>query len=54
MMIQKILIKKKQKKVLTIDMNPVSWTKKRGFYMTKLTYENRIEIYNKIKNGILM
>ena len=32
-------------------MNPVSWAKKRGFYMTKLTYENRIEIYNKIKNG---
>ena len=33
------------------DMNPVSWTWKRGFCMAKLTYENRIEIYKKIKNG---
>lgn len=32
-------------------MNPVSWTQKRGFCMAKLTYENRIEIYKKIKNG---
>ena len=32
-------------------MNPVSWTQKRGFYMSKLTYEDRVEIYNKRKNG---
>lgn len=24
-------------------------SKKRGFYMSKLTYENRIDVYNKIK-----
>ena len=33
-------------------MNPVSWTKqKRGFYMSKLSYEEKIEIYNKRKEG---
>ena len=26
-------------------MNPVSWTQKRGFLITKLTYENYISIY---------
>lgn len=27
-------------------MNPVSWTQeKRGFYMSKLTYEDKINIY---------
>ena len=25
-------------------MNPVSWTWKRGFYMTKLSYEDKINI----------
>ena len=32
-------------------MNPVSWTWKRGFYMSKLSYEEKIEIYNKRKAG---
>ena len=28
-------------------MNPVSWTKqKRGFYMTKLSYEDKINMYS--------
>ena len=26
-------------------MNPVSWTKKRGFYMSKLSYEDKINLY---------
>ena len=34
-------------------MNPVSWTKKkRGFYMSKLTYEDKINIYNDKKEGM--
>ena len=32
-------------------MNPVSWTKKRGFCMSKLSYEDKINIYNEHKNG---
>lgn len=32
-------------------MNPVSWTKKRGFYMSKLTYEDKINIYEESKQG---
>ena len=33
-------------------MNPVSWTKqKRGFYMSKLTYEDKLNIYKERKNG---
>lgn len=33
-------------------MNPVSWTQeKRGFYMSKLTYEDKINIYILIKKG---
>ena len=30
-------------------MNPVSWTWKRGFYMSKLSYEDKINIYNNNK-----
>ena len=30
-------------------MNPVSWTWKRGFYMSKLSYEDKINIYNNKK-----
>ena len=33
-------------------MNPVSWTWKRGFYMSKLSYEDKINIYNNKKEGI--
>ena len=34
-------------------MNPVSWTKKkRGFYMSKLSYEDRINLYNDRKKGV--
>ena len=34
-------------------MNPVSWTKqKRGFYMGKLTYEDKINLYNDRKRGM--
>ena len=34
-------------------MNPVSWTqKKRGFYMSKLTYEDKINIYTDKKKGM--
>ena len=32
-------------------MNPVSWTRKRGFYMSKLTYEDKINNYKERKNG---
>ena len=33
------------------DMNPVSWTKqKRGFCMSKLSYEERINLYYDRKN----
>ena len=33
-------------------MNPVSWTKqKRGFFVSKLSYEDKISIYNKRKKG---
>ena len=36
-----------------IDMNPVSWTQeKRGFYMSKLTYEDKINIYIDKKGGM--
>ena len=31
-------------------MNPVSWTWKRGFYMSKLTYEDKINMYSDKKN----
>ena len=34
------------------DMNPVSWTWKRGFYMSKLSYEDKINIYNNKKEGM--
>ena len=34
-------------------MNPASWTQeKRGFYMSKLTYEDKINIYILIKKVI--
>ena len=33
-------------------MNPVSWTWKRGFYMSKLSYEDKINIYNNKKERI--
>ena len=34
-------------------MNPVSWTKqKRGFYMAKLSYDDKINIYYMKKKGI--
>ena len=34
-------------------MNPVSWTKqKRGFCMTKISYEERINLYYNRKNGM--
>ena len=34
-------------------MNPVSWTKrKRGFYMSKLTYEDKINLYTDKKEGM--
>ena len=34
-------------------MNPVSWTKKkRGFYMSKLSYEDKINLYNDRKKGM--
>ena len=34
-------------------MNPVSWTKmKRGFYMSKLSYEEKISLYYEKKKGI--
>ena len=34
-------------------MNPVSWTKrKRGFYMSKLTYEDKINLYTDKKKGM--
>ena len=26
-------------------MNPVFWTRKRGFYMSKLSYEDKINLY---------
>ena len=42
------------KKVINYDMNPVSWTWKRGFYMSKLSYEEKIEIYNKRKAGVTL
>ena len=32
-------------------MNPVSWTWKRGFYMSKLTYEDKIKIYEEKQAG---
>ena len=32
-------------------MNPVSWTWKRGFYMSKLSYEDKINLYNDWKMG---
>ena len=28
---------------MIFDMNPVSWTWKRGFYMSKLSYEDKIK-----------
>ena len=34
------------------DMNPVSWTWKRGFYMSKLSYEDKIN--DKLKRKIDM
>ena len=33
-------------------MNPVSWTRKRGFYMSKLTYEDKINLYNDKMKGL--
>lgn len=33
-------------------MNPVSWTWKRGFCMSKLTYEDKINMYSDKKNGM--
>ena len=30
-------------------MNPVSWTQKRGFYMSKLSYEDKNNIYQERK-----
>ena len=33
-------------------MNPVSWTWKRGFYMSKLSYEDKINIYNNKKERL--
>lgn len=33
-------------------MNPVSWTWKRGFYMSKLTYEDKKNMYSDKKNGM--
>ena len=34
-------------------MNPVSWTKqKRGFYMGKLSFEDKINLYNDRKSGV--
>ena len=34
-------------------MNPVSWTKKkRGFYMGKLSYDDKIKLYEERKNGL--
>ena len=33
-------------------MNPVSWTWKRSFYMSKLTYEDKINMYSDKKNGM--
>lgn len=34
-------------------MNPVSWTKqKRGFYMSKLSYKDKLNIYKDKKNGM--
>ena len=34
-------------------MDPVSWTKKkRGFYMSKLSYEDKINLYNDRKKGM--
>ena len=34
-------------------MDPVSWTKKkRGFYMSKLSYEDKINLYNDRKEGM--
>ena len=43
----------KSKKLTGInDMNPVSWTWKRGFYMSKLSYEDKINIYNNKKEGM--
>ena len=33
-------------------MNPVSWTRKRGFYMSKLSYEDKINLYEDKKQGI--
>ena len=32
-------------------MNPVSWTQKRGFYMGKLSYEDKVKIYYEKKKG---
>lgn len=37
---------------LKCDMNPVSWTKKRGFYMSKLSYKDKINLYKDKKQGI--
>ena len=34
------------------DMNPVSWTQKRGFYMGKLNYEDKINLYKDKKSGV--
>ena len=33
-------------------MNPVSWIWKRVFYMSKLTYEDKINMYSDKKNGM--
>lgn len=43
-----------QNKAMTYnDMNPVSWTKqKRGFCMTKICYEEKINLYYDRKNGM--
>ena len=33
------------------DMNPVSWTQKRGFIMGKLTFEDKLNVYYEKKEG---
>jgi len=33
-------------------MNPVSMSKKRFFYMSKLSYEDKINLYNDSKLGL--
>ena len=44
-----LFFKNKYLKKMLNDMNPVSWTKqKRGFYMSKLSYEDKIEIYEQL------